>query len=455
MNLDELLSRAYDELTGGTDAIDERALTRVRGVTRRARLRRHAVTSVGAVAAVGVLGVGAAYALGRGDAAPVPPATQTPTTAPSSDPTPTPTPAPSLAPTPQGPVERAAEIDDASVLARLAAPRTGETWHDPVRDDTARAALLAPGTSGWTVYAVGARGAASVYLVVEDATAHGSTAPFLYRGALLVERDEDGARAVRCPSARTGDPCVTPDELGVLADDVEPDDATFYDSLTLPATIDAGPGWSFRTASTRELPYAPAYGLPLQFGQPDATWDVVDLGPLALVLTDETPDAVEGVEPVEGLRSHRYAVRLPFGTLVVLEGADQPNAAFDAITWDDGVLRADDQRPYSAAPGAFTCDSLQLSTQADFDAGTWRAAGTTAEGQQVYLPVAGGNDVSRAVREYQSSLSWGEDLGGGSYRYPTDEDFLAANALWALQGPDGTWQLRLRYDAQSAVFECS
>ncbi|MBT0993199.1 hypothetical protein KIN34_02700 [Cellulomonas sp. DKR-3] len=448
-DLDQLLHGARDAIAEATGPLDERALSRVRGTVRRARIRRHTVEGVGAAACVGALGVGAWFAAGTSDPVPVPPArTGTPTSGPTPTPTSTPTPTPAA--TPSGPVERAARIDDATVRERLLAPRTGETWTDPVEDDEAAARLLdASSRDAWTVYRVGTRGAATLFAAFDDATVARDTP--LDQPAVLFEVDDAGARLVTCPSARTGDLCVD-DGNGVplgLAADVTLDEDTFYDTLTLPARIAAGGTWTFRTDASRADTFTGAYGVPWGPDEAQSHRVLVDLGPLALVLRDE---ATEGVP---GLTSSTYAVRLPFGAYVPLTQEDLPNAAFDTITWDDGTPRTDEVGPGTVAPGAFVCLDAQVSTEAQHDPAQWREAGTTAEGERVVVPVAGGNAVSRAVRAFQEDQSFGFDESvDPGYRYPDDGSFLDAHALWAVQAPDGAWHLHLRQDAASVVYEC-
>ncbi|AEI10894.1 hypothetical protein [Cellulomonas gilvus] len=452
-DLDQLLTGARDAIADATGPLDERTLSRVRGTVRRARIQRHAVTSVGAAACAGVLGTGVWYGIGQLEPTPTPPAhspSQTlPSPAPSSDPT---TPA-----APVTPAERAKSIDDATVIERLSAPRTGETWTAPVLDDAVASSLLpADRLDTWSVYRVGERGGATLYLATEDVTTAIETPTFLRAGALMYEVDDDGARLVTCPSARTGDPCV--DAATDVAAGVTVDEDTFYDTLTLPSSVDLGEGWKVSTDATRESDWFSPYGVPVGLTeQPVAS--IATVGSLTFAGAPVAAPGATGL--VEGLSSAAYAWRLPFGSYVQLDSQDVPGTSFDDITWDDGVSRTDEWRTWTAGAGALSCMDAQFSLEDSHDPADWRRVGTTADGLPVMAPVAGGNDLSRTVRQHMLDKSWtmneGSEVHGldAGYPYATDDAFLEAQALIAVQAPDGTWHVRLRADALNVVFECA
>lgn len=441
-DLDQLLHGASDAIADATGPLDERTLTRVRGTVRRARIRRHTAETLGTAACVGVLGAGAWYVAGQDAPDPAPPA-HTGTPAPTTAPSPTSTPAPTPEATPTGPVERAAVLDDADVLAHLAAPRTGERWTTPVRDDEVRDSLLTEAAQvDWTVYRVGERGEATLYLGVG----------YGYVASLLFEVDEDGARAVLCPSARTGDACVPEHaRADVVAEAVELDQDTFYDTLTLPERIPAGNGWTFATAETRSAEHVAPYGISEDFGDDHGARTVVDLGRSALVQSDEHRDGAAG------LSSHRYLVRLPFGGYRTLEPVDQGDGDFDQIVWDDGVERRANPAG-SRAPAAHTCHAEQFSTVGSDLVETWVEAGTTPGGHRVLIPAGSDDELAHAIWQHQFSTSYDyevedEDPDYG-YELRTIDAFLEAHALWGVPGPDGEWQLRLRSDASAFVYDC-
>ena len=456
-DLDQLLHGARDEIADATGPIDERDLLRVRGTVRRARIQRHTFESVGAAACAGVLGVGAWAALGQGGGDPTNPATSSPDPAPTGSSSSTPSQAPTR-PAAVETFERADDIDDATVVARLSEPRTGEAWAEPVRDDEAEQALVSPDLRDLTtVYRVGTRGDATIYVAIDDATAALENPSFLRTGAVLYEIDDDGPRLISCPSARAGDACQDPTVL-VEGTRVEVDTDTFYDTTTLPAQVELAGGWTVSTAATRASGQLTTAGVPLGFGRAPIS-DLADLGALSFVVA---PTVADDAVTVDGLTSGTYAWRMPFGTYVTLDPKDVPGASFDDITWTDGKQRTSEWRSATLAPGSPQCLDAQTSIEAQHNPAQWRQAGTTADGLPVMVPVAGGTDLSRAVRQFLETSS-GTMLDGGEwvtgaeagYPYLTDDEFLAANSLLAVQAPDGSWHLRLRADAADVVYECA
>jgi len=469
-DLGELLHSARDAIAHASGPIPERDLQHVHAVVRRARIQRHTVESFGAAAFAGVIGVGAWTAYGHGSREPVTPASTSPTSSPTSEPTPTPTPTPTPAPTPtsEGPVVRAAEIDDATLLQRLSAPRTGEKWTDPVRDDAAKQVLVAPVRRDvTTVYRVGTRGDATIYLAVDDATSNLEASSLFRVGAALYEIDAAGARLIACPSARTGDACLDSQWL-VSGTAVAADEQTFYDSVTVPGSVQLAGGWTVSTVETRRSDNFVASGVPLRFGEAPVA-ELGDFGPLSFVVA---PVAAGSYLTADWLASGQYAWRLPFGTYVVLAPEDVPGSAFDDITWDDGQVRTTGETntgsTATVAPGVSNCWYGQTSIEQTHNPAEWRHGGTTADGLAVMIPRQGGTSLSSAIRqalEDHSSTILEGDLPAGDdgyrtgaaagYPFPTDADFLSANALLAIQAPDGSWHLRLRADATNVVYECS
>ncbi|GCD20814.1 hypothetical protein CTKZ_23760 [Cellulomonas algicola] len=140
---------------------------------------------------------------------------------------------------------------------------------------------------------------------------------------------------------------------------------------------------------------------------------------------------------------------------------------FNAIAGDDGVDRdLGDEQTWNgvaqvASPGGQSCIPSMLSVDTAFDPAAWRAAGRTAEGLRVLVPVAGGNERSRAVRAWHEAEPWmwdgvtDEDVTGAVVsrrRVGTDQAFLAANALFAVEHPDGERPLGMIPSAASQVF---
>lgn len=460
---DDLTSRllaAEDGLERSVERADDALAGRLRTAVGRRRRTRHVREVAGGLAAVVVIGTASWAVAGSQTPAPT---VSTPTPTVTSEPTPTPTPTPDPSPsatTPPvvdpGPVVREAEIDDATVLARQAAPRTGEVWQTPERAPDMES-VLSP--DEWSsVWRVGSRGDAGIYLVVDDSDASRGFIGLMGVPAMLYEVDAAGPRAIVCPSARTTDPCIG-DNLrrpGAVEDD-----ATFYDTATLPRAIELADGWVLTTTATTSAGFYPqelygeAAGL---YGLGGTSQVVAELGAAQVVRLTRPGE-------VAGLRDVRYAIRTPFGTTIDISADDAPSGEFEHITWDDRVERLLDGDPtvQSTAPSSGACFSGTYSVEDRHVDADWRAAGTTPGGHRVYVPVEGGNPVSRAVRAWQQESSsaysedWSETLTGAAagYAYPTDEAFLAANALYAIQGPTGEWQLRLRIDAVQVVKECA
>ena len=461
---DDLTSRllgAAEELERSVAAADPVFAGGVRAAIARRRAVRHVREVASGLVVATVIGVGAWAATGP-DAPPSPPVT---TPSPTVTPAPDPSPSPTLSPTPSslppvvdaGPPVREDDVDDATVLARLREPRTGEVWitPEPAPD---LGPVLSP--EDYTdVWHVGRRGDSDIYAVMDDSWVPNGMAELFGVPVLgLFEVDAAGARAIACPSARTTDPCAAR-----TADlDVPQDETTFYDTMTLPRSIDLGAGWTLTTAHTTSSTYYPdrvfgdggaLYGLA---GDAEVVADLGGLQDLELVKEGDVP----------GLADHRYAIRMPLGTTLALSADDAPGGEFGAIRWDDGVPRpltdGYEETQQSTAPGSGGCFGGTFSVAEGYVAADWRAAGTTPGGHRVYVPVEGGNVISRAVRVWQEEASgtidettneWVTGAAAG-YRYTTDEAFLDAHALYAVEGPTGEWQLRLRIDALQTIWEC-
>ena len=461
---DDLTSRllgAAEELERSVPAADPVFAGGVRAAIARRRTVRHVREVASGLVIATVIGVGAWAATGP-DAPPTPPVTTpSPTVTPEPDRSPSPTPSPTPSSLPPvvdaGPPVREDDVDDAPVLARLREPRTGEVWITPEPAPDMEA-VLSPEEWG-TVWHVGRRGDSDIYAVMDVSwVPNGGAVLFGVPVLGLVEVDSSGARLIACPSARATDPCAA----RTVEVDVPRDETTFYDTMTLPRSIDLAAGWTLTTSHTTSSTYYPdrvlgdggaLYGLA---GDAEVVADLGGLQVLELVKDGDVP----------GLADHRYAIRMPLGTTLALSADDAPSGEFRAIRWDDGVPRplADlyEEAQQSTAPGSGGCFGGTFSVADGFVASDWRAVGTTPGGHRVYVPVEGGNAVSRAVRAWQEQASgtidettneWVTGAAAG-YRYPTDEGFLEANALYAVEGPTGEWQLRLRIDALQTIWEC-
>lgn len=478
-DLGDTLSRAGDSLGGDVGPVEEATLRRIVGGARRRRVRRHTVQAVAGVALVAVLGGGGWWGMQR--EAPAPAHTPTPQVTTSATPTATPTPTPTpTASEPPEPVVRQTAIDDATVLRRLAEPRTGETWHAPEPADDVRLVASEEYGTEWAprTVKVGERGDAVVYAVVGEHYHYDARRDVLG----LFEVDAAGARYIACPSPRTED--CDPEVPGAPSLDpaVTVDVDTFYDTLGIPVEAELVDGFTVRTAggimrerrdwsTGTDRVVAPLGNGVLLVPPTDSEWhraedavDVARYGPAALVELHWQDGEVDGLTNVS------YAWRLPFGAHVALAPEDVPGADWDAIVWDDGVdRRVDVSEPgfpaATVAPGARSCTAATFSIADPFDRRAWRPAGRTPEGARVHVPVAGGNDLARQVRSWQERISWsvGPDDGTetlqGAEVYAetgmtTDAAFLAANALFAVERPDGVWMLGLSPAAAAPVWEC-
>ncbi|UJP40911.1 hypothetical protein [Cellulomonas palmilytica] len=459
MNLDQMLNGARDEIAQATAPIDDRTLTRVRGTVRRARIQRHTFESVGAAACAGVLGLGAWTLASSDSTAPVDPATRSATPDPSLAPTAEPSPTDEPTTADDGPVERADEIDDATVIARLAAPRTGERWHDePIDASDALDALFTPDelTNGpeYHLTLVGDREVSAIYALELPALFEDDVVTWGTR-VELYEIDEDGPRAILCPSARTGDACAEEFSSSKAVADRD----TFYDTLTLPASLPLAEGWALSTEATR-ADVTKVVGVPAPTGSAaQPLTPVAELGALTVVQRGVRSE-------IDGARSFSYAVLTPLRTLVPVADADVPGLDYRGITWDDGVDRSKQVADgawaqYAMAPAVSTCSSAQVTVDAGHDPAQWRTAGSTADGRDVVVPAAG-NPFAAAVHRWQLEHSGtidtdtGETLTGtdAGYPYATVDAFLDAQSLYGVQGPDGEWNLHLRPEASNVVWEC-
>ncbi|MDC7122888.1 hypothetical protein OMK64_15240 [Cellulomonas fimi] len=384
-------------------------------------------------------------------------------------------------PTPSAPepAVRQSAIDDATVLRRLAEPRTGETWHEPEPADEVRLVesdFYGTPTSPRTVR-VGARGDAVIYAVVGPH--HGLEPRRDVRG--LFEVDAAGARYIACPSPRVEECDAEAPYTSDLAPGVVVDVDTFYDTLGIPVEAElvdgftvrtsGGTGWErldFETGSSRPVPALGNGSLLVtdtDHWRADDAVDVARFGPAALV------ELRWAEAEIDGLTNASYAWRTPYGAYVSLTADDVPGGDYDAIVWDDGVDRryyADepDLVARTGAPGDGTCAASMFSLDAAHVDAEWRPAGRTPEGVRVHVPVGGGNPLATRVRAFQEKIAWTVDpddpsltlTGASVYAetgMTTDEAFLAAHSLFAIERPDGVWMVGLSPAAAAPVFECA
>ncbi len=355
---------------------------------------------------------------------------------------------------------RSSSIDDATALAHLESPRTGEVWHDPTPLGVAPA-MISP-SDGITFLSVGDHGDANIVVAVSERHELDSYVPVLG----LFEVSGGAVRFIQCPSARTGDECVpVPDHI---ASGVVVDSDTFYDSMTYPSVFEIQPGYVMRTGQT--LRNFESWESPLGNGNallptPAADEGVYDPRMSATVTTLAAygdTDIVQLEWPANGLdmTNIQYGLRFPYGAIQPFSRDDIPGSQYTAIAWDDGEFRTSyndldgSDRVFGAGGGV--CFPAEWSIEHDhLDAG-WVHAGTTPTGLAVWVP-NGPNLTALAVRDAMDEWSYGIDWDTGDeipYPYATIDDFLAAYALIAIQRPDGEWLLGLRPDAINLAYEC-
>jgi hypothetical protein len=434
---DDLHARLLDAARGieeGAAPFDDRSLSRVRATARRHRIQRRSAQSVVGVAAVAVVAL--ALELGApswiSPRPPLPGTSATSTPAPSATPSRTPDATPS--PSPTGPPARAADPSVATVMTNLREPRTGEAWQTPVPAPEIDAGVEA------TAFRIGTRGQSTIYMTVSTSEEGEPEVLGLY------EVDAAGTRLIACPSAREGDPC-TPADAPVI-EGATRDESTFYDSLTLPGAIPLAQTYALSTEHTRARGphYGTQYGsLQLLGSDDDKDESILDLGGGLQLATVEWPS------DVPTLTNRRYEIRTPFGTRAPIDSADVPGGDFSTIRWDDGLVPDRDADPALAmSPVAYPCEASTFATDAAFDPTQWKHAGTSSDGLPVQLPVDGGNATSRDVRLRYEPLSEAD----AESPFLSEEAFLAANALYAVQGGDGEWLLGLRTDIVSILGDC-
>ena len=455
-DLRTLLTQAEDSMEQSIAAADAPLLRRLAAATRRRRLARRARTaSIGVITAAALTaGIVAWPGLGR----------DTPRPALTPDPSPTMTTSPSPTPTatadiPAGPPTRAEHIDDATVIARLSNPRTGEIWTTPEPAPEVSdllTTLTGPFSSDYlTAFHVGHRGDAQIYMTFESTFLEPGYSAQVYWApdVRLFEIDGAGAREILCPSARSTDPCAERPTT-IHTPGLTLDDATFYDTFTLPRHIPIADGFTLSTVdtSTRSL----------ELGSSITSVDkparvLRELGSLQIVQMEDRMG-------LDGLTNIHYALTTPFGTTVAFQPSDVPGGDFAGIVWDDGVVLGDEPPDVPAAPaGSRSCTKNLFSVEDHHVSRDWRVAGTTADGHRVHVPVTADVQISRAVRAHKEELSFTLSLSGAEwvygaaagYPYLTDLTFHEARALFAIQGPGGEWQLRIRPDADSVIYECA
>lgn len=453
-DLRSLLTQAEDKIEQSVAAPDASMVHRLNDAVRRRRHARQFRTAwIGTLAAAAVtVGALALPALDREEPQPAISPDVRPTT---PTPSPSPTTTPGVEP-PAAPPARAEHIDDDAVIAHLIAPRTGEAWSTPEPAPEVLP-LLDPENSKTAAFRVGQRGDATIYITADTEfvdTSHGYWRGSGVRG--LFEVDAKGVRAILCPSARSTDPCLRD---RVPAQGITPDSSTFYDTFTLPRQIEITDDFTLSTVTT-----VARSGERNIFGDAGALVGVGRTTRIVHTLGALRIGQLENRVGIAGVTNATFAILTPFGTTINLVDADYPGGDYSAIKWDDGVTRTPPLLDWTtSAAGSPFCVGDAFSVEDEHIAQDWRAAGVTPDGHRVFVPVSADIQISRAVRAWQEGNSetvddsTGEWVTGAAAGYPfeTDAAFHEAHALFAIQGPSGEWQLRIRPDAISRIYECS
>ncbi|MDN4474124.1 hypothetical protein [Demequina zhanjiangensis] len=448
--LRDILQGRHDRLaTSLRDAAEFDELTAV-GTVKRRRRTRALVTSTSTVLGVGALSLGAFLLLpgASDDGDPAATLSPSPTPTVTASPSASPTTAPSAPPEPSEAAVPLVTGDDIGILERLENPTTGETWHQP----TLIAAPAPLADEGGTFLSVGTRGDADIVLWVAGGFDYWTSG---YE-ARLYEIDAAGIRWIQCPSVVPSDRCETPWaewENGARSFDA----LTNYDSLTLPRAVSPAPGWSIDLTIADDMALlgneAPGTTLTpneravLGYGERTV---IATLGPWQLV-----QDQSDGFVP--SLIDVRYRLVSAFGTSIELgseAGSDyaDANAAFGGPNYQGDEM----------LPASGTCFRADETIDPHHDADGWVAAGINVDGQRVYLPVEGGNAVSRAVYDtlFDSSWAWSDEAGDmvsgvGAYAYSTYAEFLEARSVVTWDRGDGVWVVGIQAQASQQVYECA
>lgn len=421
------------------------------------------VSRPAALAAVAALSLaGCSLFAGDDDASPSPSPSAT-----AAEPSPSPSPSPSPEPEPHEVVSGS----DVGVLARLEAPTTGEVWQDPVPIDNL-GLFEYEGTSfddDYLYFQVGSHGPADIVVAVPAYFDYFTGGYGVYA---MFEVTPGDARMLQCPSSRETDACFD------WSDDwIEPgrdyDYVTTYDSLTYPERVEPLPGWTLEiahTASSNYLQAIQAYGEASEFpgiattagerqflGRDGSRIEVLAMGE-SMLAEYRRPAAVPG------LTDSRLGIETPYGAVIPSQSTfTAPYYGQYAVTWNDGVdtwehpdIFAGGLTTYPVRSAGLACFGPDETLADDLDPTEWEVAGSHVLGMDVYLPVAGGNDLARDVWETMRDESWGEDIDPAlAYPYDTFDAFLDDRSVFAWQRPDGEWVIAINGFAGQRVWECA
>ncbi len=375
----------------------------------------------------------------------------------------------------------------------MANPRTGETWHAPVRAPQYDALLPEDWDGTPRAFVVGERAGFDIVIGLSSLDPewhHPDASPSGVVGVLLYEIRDDVAYEVPCPSARTTDPCDPSLEYGGVRSGPMASDV-FYDSLTFPTAIALDRGLIGRLTSGDSDPGGYPGGYPMTgLGLlAEATPDAFEPygAPTSAILSTLPGGATVVREEVSsnitGVTNALYAVRAPFGGLFVIDPNvptyDDGSFVLSGVAWEPSatapsVLPIDDGRFWVYPAAGYQCDlGIAYSIDHTHAASEWVKVATDDLGRDIFAPVEGGNRVALAVyTRMQEIRGWegGADLYAArwpiirgesglraepteDYPFATYEEFVDQYGVLTYEIAPGTWAIAAR--AMASIFECA
>ena len=294
------------------------------------------------------------------------------------------------------------DMTDVEALARIASPKTGETWFSEPRPIAAPSWAagnpnLDQSSIAWFEFGMRAGNTIVGYLAenIQD----------------LFERSEGGKwQWVGVPSARqaaTGVPGVT---FG--SPEIPLNETIYYDSLTLPFRFTLPSGEPLEVNENDRGGLAnPGYTVA---NQPTGT-TVDSLGGYAIIRY-ATPvsfvwSKTYGVTAPTGVtyQDLYYMLRTPYGTYIPL--FYDPFPGLDAVTWSVPTSFASDGSSYLADLNDISCGVWEKDHDtivAGVPAAEWTAGGTTSLGRSVYVPTA----TNRLLQPLYDSYAAAKSVAG-------------------------------------------
>jgi hypothetical protein len=447
----DVLQNRSTNLSRSLRDADEFRLDAAKSAIKRKRAVRTAV--IGTAAGIAVVAIGAGAWAGYGAWRVGPATSQSPSATPSGSSTPSATPS-----APEVAYARESGMTNDRALELASHPRTGEVWQQP--EIYTPATPVVTDDSGGALFKVGTRANADIVAVVQPLGDYrGSGAPIL----ALLEFDAHGIRLIDCPSANADVPCspIQTDRFIGVASDVD----SFYDSLTVPPTVEAEGDITLSTASEYPLGDAvrwPGLPDPAVGVQPWALWDTIEpestLGASQLRLVR----AMQSQGLFEGLESYNYGIETPFASYVTLPSNGVATLDGGGFAWDDGTAQVFADSPACEkwrcedrwVAADVRCSATTMSLDTNHVADEWKAAGHMADGRTAYLPTDT-NVVAKKTFALMKNQSVDVTTKKNTYNFATIDEFLAARAMVAFEVRPGEWAVAIKPDAVNNPYECA